>query len=73
MEQNKFYAKTLSAIAFFICFIIYGTMAFWNSKQIDFYTCIFLFKNVIPYSLVVAFCGYFVGKIIDNSGSKKRR
>ena len=59
MEKSQFYSKTLSKIAFFLSVIIYGTLAFIEAKQIDFYTCIFLFTKIIPYSLIIGFLGFF--------------
>lgn len=71
MEKTKFYSKTLAQFAFFLSAIIYGTLAFVEAKQIDFYTCIFLFTKIIPYSLIIGFLGYQIGKIIDTANNKK--
>ena len=71
MEKSKFYSKTFAKIAFFLSAIVYGTLAFIEAKQIDFYTCILLFTKIIPYSLVIGFCGYLIGKIIDKANNKK--
>lgn len=73
MGKSQFYSKTLAQFAFFLSATIYGTLAFIEAKQIDFYTCIFLFTKIIPYSLIIGFLGYQIGKIIDNSNNKKHK
>jgi len=52
---------------------VYGSVIFIRAEQIDIETCIYLFKSVVPYSVIIAFLGYYIGKIVDNAGVKKRR
>ena len=73
MEKRVYYSKLLAGIAFCLCFIVYGTLIFIKSEQIDFETCLYLFKTVVPYSFVIACLGYYIGRIVDNAGKKKKR
>lgn len=73
MKVEKFYSKTIAGIFFCICLIVYGTLTFIKSEQIDYNTCIFLLKKVIPYSILVALLGYFIGEIIDKANAKAKR
>ena len=73
MNKQDFYSKILAGIAFCSCFIVYGSVIFIRAEQIDIETCIYLFKSVVPYSVIIAFLGYYIGKIVDNAGVKKRR
>ena len=73
MKKQNYYANIIAGIAFCLCFIVYGTLIFVKSESIDIATCVYLFKSVVPYSLIVAFMGYCIGKIADDAGRKKRR
>lgn len=73
MKKQNYYANIIAGIAFCLCFIVYGTMIFIESERIDIATCIYLFKAVVPYSMIVAFMGFYIGKIADNAGKKTRR
>ena len=73
MEEKDYYAKNLCALAFLLSVIIYGTIIFVKAEQIDFYTCLYFFKTILPYCLIVACLGYFIGKIIDSSYNKKTK
>ena len=72
MEKKVYYSKILAGIAFCLCFIVYGTMVFVQAEQIDFDSCVYLLKTAIPYSFVIACLGYYIGRIIDNAGKKRK-
>ena len=70
MEEKNYYAKNICGIAFLLSAIVYGTIIFVKAEQIDFYTCLFFFKTILPYCIVIAWLGYLIGKIIDSSMKK---
>ncbi len=68
MKSNSNYSTALAGVFFCAAFFFTGILTFLTQMSFDISSVIYAAKKILPSSCTLALLGYFIGKIIDNSG-----